>query len=731
MIKFRSFPHYFQLSSNDCGHTCLQIICKYYGKYYDLEYIKRITGTNKAGVTAYDLIKASERLGYKSIPFSISYYKFRSLVPLPCIVHWQDSHFIVVYKITKKHVFVSDPAIGLKKMSLKEFANGWLKNNNSDNTTKRGMVIVLEPTPAFYSDNTSSRNTSYIDGLKYVWSYIKDYKKSIIHISILILLISFINSIFPILTQSIIDTGIPSRDYSFITLILISTIILSLSTAVADWIQQTIILHFSTRVKIRMISDYIKNLFKLPMSYFDSHLMGDIIQHNYDFDRIEASIMTSIFGALWGIIALVVFGSLLFIYDSVIFSIYIILSLVYITWILVFWSIRKRLDVKYFSYLSMNQSQWIELLARIIDIKSYNYGHYKRWQWERIQVKLYKSRIRLLHIEQIQKFGCTIINIINNALLIYLSVKSVISGEMTIGMLISVQYIIGQLTLPMSNIVNFITSSQLSYISYLRISEIEKIQLENQEITDTEDVMDFKFDLQIRHLSFRYTLNGPYVLKNISVVFPTGKVIALVGESGSGKSSLIKILSNLYKPTFGEVLIGNVNTNNISCVTWREHCGILLQESGLLKGTVTQNIIFGREYDKSKLIKAIERANIRQEIEKMPSSYDTMIGENGQGVSEGQKQRILFARAIYHEPEILLLDELTSSLDSNNEVSIISNIRTYFKEQTIVIAAHRLATIKSADIIIVLKSGCIESVGNHDYLIKNSKEYIRLFNHQL
>ena len=733
MIFKKVFPHTIQLEKRDCGPACLQLLCKYYGKFVDINHLRQITGTRKEGITGYDFIKAAEQLDLKCLAFNVSYGRFRNEVPLPCVVHWRGHHFVIVYKITKKYIFVSDPAIGLIKYSYKEFAKGWLDHIPGPYKGKRGVCFVAEPTACFQKDEKENKaiKNNYISALEFIWNYIKPYRKSIWQILIVMCILTLINALFPIITQSVIDIGIPAQDFSFITLMLVSSITLGLSLAIGEWIKQAINVHFSARTKVSMVSDYLVRLFKLPLSFFESRIMGDLLQRTYDFDRIESMIMGAGFNALLGVMSLLVFGSILFIYDSTLFWIYLAASMLYVIWVLFFWSIRKKMDIRYFSYLASNHSHWIELLSKISDIKNYNYGQYKRWQWEKVQVGLYKTRIKLMHVDQIQNMGSTLMMTVKDALLIYVAALAVIEGEMTIGMLIAVQYILGQLKMPMDNIVNFIVSSQLCYISYMRVTDIHKIPIENIHRNENDKVLDFHQPLVLRNVFFKYSVNDDYVLQNISLTIPQGQTVAIVGESGSGKSTLIKLLSQLYQPINGEICLGNMKLSSFSIATWREHCGVITQESALLKDSISNNIVFGREYDRDKLLRAVSVANIRREIEKMSKGYDTMIGENGRGVSEGQKQRILFARAIYSEPDFLFLDELTSTLDSRNESSIISSIRDRFKSQTIVIAAHRLATVVDADLIVVLKQGKIVEVGTHRQLIEKGKEYPSLFQNQL
>ena len=731
MIFKKSFPHYIQLEQRDCGATCLQMLCKYYGCYFEIDYLRQLTGTRKEGITAYDFIKAAEQVGLRCLAFRVSYRKFRDEVPLPCVVHWRGHHYIVVYKITKSHIYVSDPAVGPIKYTLKEFAEGWLSHSTANSKGTRGVCLVAEPTSLFKKEESQTHRANYIEALNFIWGYVRPYKKNVTQILIILGVITLVNALFPVITQSIIDVGIPTQDYNFITLMLVSTLTLGLSIVIGEWIKQSINLHFSARIKVSMISDYLVRLFKLPLPFFESRIMGDFLQRTFYFDRIDSMIMGAGFNAILGGFSLVVFGTVLFIYNSTLFWIYIIISILYVAWVLFFWSIRKKMDIRYFSYLASNQTHWIELLSKISDIKNYNYGQYKRWQWEKVQVGLYKTRIKLLHVDQIQNVGSTLMTTIKDALLIFIAAKAVIVGEMTIGMLIAVQYILGQLKMPMESLVNFIVSSQLCYISYMRVTDINKVKTENLLHTENERLLDFSQSLSIRNLYFKYSVNDDYVLRNISFTIPRGKTVALVGESGSGKSTIIKLLAQLYLPNPGEICLGNINLATISSETWRAHCGVITQESALLKDTISNNIVFGREYDRDKLLKAVSIANIRKEIETMTKGYDTMIGENGRGVSEGQKQRILFARAIYNDPKYIFLDELTSTLDSRNECNIIASIRGHFKEQTVVIAAHRLATVIDADLIIVLKNGMIAEIGTHKQLLENGREYPSLFQNQI
>lgn len=702
-----------------------------------MEYLRDICGIKKEGISVYDLIQASEKIGLRSQAYKLSYWKFRNEIPLPCIVHWRNHHFIVVYKITSKYIFASDPQNGLCKMSLRDFANGWLtyKYHDGNKTKKRGVCIVLEPTNEFMRDETSNQKNnqqSFFNTINYIGAYMFSYKSTIIKVLLLLLVVTILNMLFPIITQNIIDIGIPSKDYDFITTMLISGIILTISISLGSWIQQLMTTHFSVHIKLSMQSDFINKMFKLPMKFFETRLMGDIIQRNIDYDRLESFIMISMFNFILSILQFIVLGIILFYYNNVILWVFIIGSLLYCGWVVFFWNIRKKMDIRYFTYLAKNQSQWIEMLSNMTDIKSFNYGVYKRWQWEKTQIKLFKTRIKLLNVNQLQDLGSSLINTSRNLITIYLAAISVTNGEMSMGMLIAVQYIVGQLSAPMEGIIQFIISIQMTNISYMRIQEIMNSPIEDDSTAKDArlELTDFTKDIVLQNVCFKYSINDDFILKNVSCILPKGKMVAIVGESGCGKSTIIKLLAGLYSPTSGNIMIGNTKLASLSKVEWRNKIGLLSQDSGLLNETILNNIVFGREFDAERVQQVVELANIKTDIERKPMGYETLIQENGKGVSEGQKQRILFARAIYGHPEYLLLDELTSALDSNNELSIIEAIKKLPYHPTTLLVAHRLSSVKRADLVIVLNEGYIVEMGTHDRLYTKRGIYYNLFKSQ-
>lgn len=727
---FRRFPFTRQIESMDCGPACLHMLCRYYGKHIDIDRIRQLTGSGKTGISALDFSVAAEQLHFKCQTHLLTFKELTELMPLPCVGHWKESHFIIIYKIKRGKVYVADPAIGLVTYSLDEFSNGWIRNT-STMEEQRGVCIGCEPTISFQDVISDKRKSNFLEAFNYLKAYIQPYNKQVLQVVIVLLALAFLSSLIPIITQSIIDSGIPQMDHNFINVMLVASISLGAGIALGTWLQQSITLFFSLRVKVSMISDYLSRLFKMPLDYFESRTIGSIMQRNLDFDRIENIMLTSLFNAILALLSLIIFSVILAVYDSTIFWIFIIGSALYILCVLFFWEIRKKMDIRYYEHLAQNQNQWVEFVTKITDIKSYGYGNAERHKWENIQAGLFKTRVLMLNIDQVQNVITNLIVSLRDALVIYCAAKAVISSSMSIGMMAAVLYIIGQLKAPLTNMLHFLVSLQLFSISFNRISDIYKIKAESDEISTNDAMVSFSYPINIKNLYYKYSSNGESILNNITHSFPAGKITAIAGASGSGKSTLIKILARLYAPTSGTVYIGNIMLNSFTAQTWRRNIGVVTQSSCLINDTIANNIILGRKEDFNKLKEAAKLANIKWEIENMPLGYDTMIGENGKGVSEGQKQRILLARALYDNPQILLLDEITSLLDERNEFSIMSSIRNNLEGKTVIIATHRQGTVKMADEIIVMKSGQIVERGTHNILLARKNEYYNLFKSHL
>lgn len=726
MNRLCSFPHEHQYDAKDCGPTCLKIIAKYYGKYYSLQYLRDLAGINREGVSMLDISYVAEKIGFRTIGVQANFQDL-CRIPLPCIIHWQDNHFIVVYKITKHHVCVSDPAKNKMRYTHTEFCRSWFKENET-----KGLVLAMEPMPNFkqIEENERIEQKKTIENLL---GYFSPYKKAFGILLIVMIIATALQAFLPFISKAVIDTGIRTQDLNFIQLILIANIVLLLSITLSNALRDWVLLHVATRVNISLISDYLIKLMKLPVSFFENKLVGDILQRASDHERIRNFVMNNSLGMLFSFITFSVFSIILLIYNKNIFFIFIGGSILYGIWVLTFLHIRKKIDWESFELNSKDRSYWVETINNIQEIKINNYEDIKRWKWEGIQAQLFRLNMKVLKINNTQRLGAQFINSIQNMAITFYCAMAVINGEITYGIMISTQFIIGMLNGPVMQFIGFIQSGQYAKISFMRINEIHQLENEEKQTSLNSNCMDLPNNksLILKNIAFQYTPRAPIVLKNISLIIPEGKITAIVGDSGCGKSTLLKLLLRLYNPSYGEICIGNTNIKNISLRQWREKCGCVMQEGKLFNDTILNNIVLNDEkIDYKALQQAAEIANIAQEIEEMPQGYKTMIGEMGRGLSGGQRQRLLIARALYKDPDYLFLDEATNALDTINEQKIVKALNNIFKNRTVIVVAHRLSTIRRADQIVVLKKGNIMEIGNHDTLYENKKHYYQLIQSQ-
>lgn len=725
----KNFPHYTQAGAKDCGPTCIKIISKYYGKIFKLSYINSISETTRDGSSLLGLSDAAEKIGFKTLGVKINFNTLKNEIPLPCIIHWNKYHFIVVYKINKNKIFVSDPAHGLLEYLKEEFIKNWIGENASEET-EEGIALLLEPSVNFNNYNFEEEQKSN-RGFTYILQYLFRYKSLVIQLAIGLLVGSLLTFITPFLTQSIVDIGIQNQDIKFIYLIIIAQIMLFIGRISVDIIRGWILLHLSTRINISLVSDFFIKLMNLPINFFDTRMTGDIMQRINDHSRIENLLTNSSLNTLFSLVNIIIFSFVLAYYDWRIFLIFLIGSLLYIGWILFFLKRRKDLDYKRFSQVSQEQSKVIELVNGMQEIKLHNAEKKKRWDWEFIQVRLFKISLKSLALEQTQSVGSNFINQLKDILITFMAASLVVKGNITLGMMLSIQYIIGQMNAPLTQLVSFIQQTQDAKISLERLSEIH--DKEDEDPISEEKIIDIPDqDLNITHINFRYIGSSDLVLKDLSLTIPKNKITAIVGASGSGKTTLMKLLMKFYEPNQGEIKIGNVNLNTISQKSWRDNCGVVMQEGYVFNDTIAQNIAIGDDYiDKKKLEKAVEIANIQDYIESLPLSYNTKIGNEGVGMSGGQRQRLMIARAVYKDPNYIFFDEATSSLDANNERIIMENLNRFFDGKTVVIIAHRLSTVKNADQIVVMGEGKIIEKGNHQELILLKGAYYNLVKNQL
>lgn len=728
-MAIKKFPFYKQPDAKDCGPTCLRIIAKHYNKSIPLQQIRTLSETTREGSGLLGLSNAAENLGFRTLGVKIDFDTLVSEAPLPCIVHWNKNHYIVVYEVDKSDkVYVSDPSYGLITYTKEEFIQHWIGENATEKT-EEGIALILETSPSFYKNefDEEEKKTSF----SFLSRYLLKYKSLVVQLAIGLLAGSLLSLIFPFLTQSIVDVGIQNQDLNFIYLILLAQIMLFLGNMGIEIIRSWILLHLSTRINISIISDFFIKLMKLPISFFDTRMTGDIMQRINDHHRIEQLLTSSSLNTLFSLVNLIIFSIILLFYDYRLFLVYIVGAILYMLWISFFLKRRKELDYKKFSQISQEQSKVIELINGMQEIKMHNAEKQKRWGWEFLQVKLFKISIKALSLEQWQSVGGNFINKMKDILVSFLAAKLVLSGDLTLGMMLSVQYIIGQLNSPLVQLIDFIKQTQDAKISLERLGEIhDKADEENIDEQYTAEIP--QKDIELNNLSFRYIGSDSFVFQNLNLTIPYQKTTAIVGASGSGKTTLLKLLTKFYEPENGEIRIGGTNLKNISPRFWRAHCGVVMQDSYVFNDSIANNIAIGEDHiDKQKLRKSIEIANIQDFVESLPLSYNTKIGNEGLGVSGGQKQRLFIARAVYKSPEYIFFDEATSALDANNEKIIIENLEKFFKGKTAIVIAHRLSTVKHADKIIVLDKGCVVEEGSHAQLVSKKGEYYRLIKNQL
>lgn len=712
----------------DCGPSCLRMIAKYYGKNFSLQTIRDRSSLTREGVSLLGLSDAAESIGLRSVGARVNFKQLSEELPLPAIVHWKSEHFVVVYAVKGGKVYVADPAFGLIKYSKEEFLKGWSGKANEDKAI--GLVLIVEATPDFYQLEDEKIDKS---SFAYLFSYFRSQKKFIRQLFLGLLLGSLFQLIFPLLTQAMVDIGINNQDIGFVTLILVAQLILFVSQTSVEFFRSWILLHLTTRLNISLISDFLIKLMKLPIAFFDTKMVGDLLQRIGDHTRIENFITTQSLNVLFSMVNLLVFSIVLAVYSWSILLIFLLGSLFYVLWIVLFLNRRRELDFHRFRQLSENQAKLIELISGMQEIKLNNCEKQKRWEWEKIQAKLFKVNISRLSVSQTQTIGSSFINQLKNILISFLAAKLVIDGNITIGAMVAVSYIIGQMNAPLANLMDFIQAAQDAKISLERFNEIHLRK--NEESVEEQKIVDLpeNQDISIRNVSFQYEgPRSPMVLKQINLTIPANKTTAIVGMSGSGKTTLIKLLLGFYPPITGSISIGEADLSQVSSSYWRRKCGVVMQDGFIFSDTIVNNITVGDDtIDRGRLFEAVRMANIQEYIESLPLGYTTKIGQEGAGLSQGQKQRILIARSVYKNPGFLFFDEATNALDANNEKVILENMNDFYRNRTVVVVAHRLSTVKNADQIVVLDKGEIVEKGEHNELIKLKGHYWHLVRNQL
>ena len=718
----------------DCGPSCLRMVAKYYGRSISLNYLRNKSEYGKEGVSMLGLADAAESIGLKTIGAKLSFEQLINEAPLPAIIHWQQYHFVVLVPgSTKSNLIIADPGRGLIKLSKQEFCKGWI--STSENNLHKGTVLLIETTASFKElnfDDTESKQNGRIDKT-YLFNYIKEHKPYFFQIFLGLLIGSLLQVIFPYLTQSIVDTGINTQNINFIQIILAAQLMLLFSQTAIEFIRSRILLHISTRINISLLSGFWAKLLKLPMHFFDSKHPGDIIQRINDHKRIESFLTGTALNTFFSIFNLLIFSIVLLQYNFSVFFIFLSGSLLYLLWIQIFLKYRRKLDYQRFAIASKENNATMQLVYGMQEIKLNNAENTYRWQWEKLQAGLFKLNFKSLSLTQYQQVGAFFINQGKNILITFVVAKLVIGGSLTLGMMLAIQYIIGQLNAPIEQLVGFTQQAQDAKISIDRLNDIHSLEDEEPTHQNFNHNLPQQQSIEIKNLHFTYPGAGNEpVLKNINVEIQQGKITAIVGMSGSGKTTLLKLLLRFYEHYKGEIAIGSLSYKNISPRYWRSQIGAVMQDSFIFNDNILKNItVTNDKVDNEKLLNACKTANILSYIEALPLGFYTKLGAEGKGLSGGQKQRLAIARAVYKNPHFIFFDEATNSLAANNEKVILENLQQFFNGKTVVVVAHRLSTVKNADKIIVLDNGEIVEEGTHTELTLKKGKYYELVKNQL
>ena len=733
-IVCKKYSHFLQMEAMDCGPASLKMIAKHYGKSYSMQTLREHSFITHEGVSMQGISDAAEYIGFRTLGVRITFEQLTHDVPFPCILHWNQNHFVVCYKIRRRKkgdvdIYIADPASKNVVYKKEEFLKCWISTNH--NNSPKGLALLLEPGPDF--KNIKDERTSTKRDILFFLRYFLPYKKQIGILLCMLLADSGIQMVFPFLTQVLVDRGINSKDIGLITLILIAQIVLFFSQMMVNFVRGWTLLHVNAKVDIALISDFLMKLMKLPLRHFDTKQTGDIMQRIGDHSRIKQFLMSSSMNIVFSIFNFIVFGAILGYYHLPILGLFLFGNTIYVLWILYFMSFRRTLDIKRFNVAATEQSNVVQLIQGMQEIKLNNCERRKRWEWERIQLKLYKINLKSLQLGQTQQLGSLFFSRMINILITFIAAKTVVEGSMTLGMMMSLTYIIGQVSAPIQDFIIFAQSFQDAKISIERLNEVHQKEDEEYNIINKKTTLPADKSISLEHVSFSYSgARRGYALEDVSLLIPEHKVTAIVGSSGSGKTTLIKLIQGFYEPLEGEIRIGDKLLSSINPHLWRSKTGSVMQDGFIFSDSIERNIaVADDKIDGERLYHAIEVANIEDYIASLPLKQYTKIGCDGNGLSQGQRQRILIARAVYKDPEYIFLDEATNSLDANNEKVIMDKLSEFYNGKTVVIAAHRLSTVKNADNIIVLDKGHIIEQGSHQQLIDKRGAYYTLIKNQL
>ena len=730
----RKFPFVKQHDAMQCGVACLEMVCRNYGRQFPISMLSQICHVTSEGVSMLGISEAANEIGFHSVCVRTTVDNL-SLAPLPCILHWNQNHFVVLYKVRKgKRFYIADPGKGLIKYSLDDFKNHWVSTRSGGED--KGIAMLLEPTPLFYTlkaDEIEEGENDNPRSFRFLFGYVRKYKRYFGQVVLGLTVGSLLQLVLPFLTQSIVDVGIRNQDIGFIWLILLGQLMLTFSSTAIDFIRRWLLLHISMRINISLVSDFFIKLLKLPMSFFDTKLLGDLMQRMGDHSRVNGFLTGQTLTIAFSLFSFAVFSVVLFLYNWQIFAIFLLGSILYAAWMMLFLRRRKVLDYELFEQQAINNNKTYEFLTSMQEIKLQDCEQRRRWEWEDTQADLFGVQMKSLKLQQTQEAGSILINEMKNIVITVVAAAAVIHGQMTLGMMLAVQYIIGQLNSPVEQLIGFYYSLQDVRISLERINEIHRAEDENGKRGLHTALDDSSKGIDIDGIMFKYDPHAlTKTLDDVTIHIPKGKVTAIVGASGSGKTTLVKLMLGYYPVLEGQISIGGTDISTLNKKWWRRQCGVVMQDGVIFSESIARNIaVDDGEIDEQRLLKASQIACIHEYVMSLPLKYNTKIGRDGVGLSQGQKQRILIARAVYKNPDYIFLDEATNSLDANNERAIVENLDRFYKGKTVVVVAHRLSTVKNADQIVVIDHGRVVEIGDHEELIERRGAYYNLVRNQL
>ena len=721
-----------QLDTMDCGPTCLRMVAAHYGRQVPRDIVRELCSIGKDGVSLLGISQAAERLGMRSLAVKLPFEKLREEVPLPCVAHWDQNHFVVIHKIGRNRIYVADPGKGSMVYSYEEFIRGWTARRLQENQKPDGVLLLLEPTPAF-SSTDALMGPDEKPGWGFLLGYLKPHQRLFAQLVLALVVGLILDLMFPFLTQSVVDAGIGNLDISLIYLLLFGQLAISLGGTALDIVENWIQLHIGSRMSLALVSDFLHKLLRLPLNFFDTRTAGDIMQRVDDHSRINRFLNSSALNVVFAGVSFCVFAFILAIYDWRMLGIFVVFTAGAVGWMTLFLKRRRMLDMKRFDLERAERDKFVEMVGGIQEVKLQNMERMKRWEWEEINVRRFRLSMSSMALKNAQRIGTTLVGQMRNILLTYVAARAVIDGEMTLGMMLSTQFIVGQMASPVSKFMDFLHESQDARLSFERTSEVHRQKEEEHFRTPKLTHFPQSRSIMLLNLGFKYPGAGSQpALSGLNMVIPEGRVTAVVGGSGSGKTTLLKLLLGLYTPTEGALYLERAPLSAFDGQSWRSRCGVVMQDGYVFSDTIARNITCDSAHpDPIRLEASVQLACLDTLVRTLPLGLETKIGSDGRGLSGGQKQRLLLARAIYKNPEYLFLDEATSSLDSTTERDIMENLRRVFPGRTCVIIAHRLSTVKNADQIVVLDQGRMVEVGTHADLVAKGGYYYNLVRNQL